>query len=141
MMCVSVLFVLLQCYTQNFEKFFFGCSYCCDNEINHSSDLVCACVRLLACLPALVRAYVCEFETSRHIRTQYNYPRPVVLLLRHGKSFGQKRSTKNHLNGKRFSKMEKQIELFIMNFMRRRTQMAFYSSHTFCSRSRNRSDR
>lgn len=30
--------------------------------------------------------------------------------------------------------MEKQIELFIMNFMRRRTQMAFYSSQIFHSR-------
>lgn len=30
--------------------------------------------------------------------------------------------------------MEKQIELFIMNFMRRRTQMAFYSSQIFRSR-------
>lgn len=52
----------LCCYSATHKiskKFFFGCSYCCDNEINHSSDLVCACVCLLACLPALVRACVC----------------------------------------------------------------------------------
>lgn len=30
-----------------------------------------------------------------------------------------------------FANMEKQIELFIMNFMRRRTQMAFYSTQIF----------